>query len=502
MKKKWYEILDSIRFAITVLLIGYLFIGIGNIQSKNEIIQKILLIFSTSGLLLKNLFPLVLTLNYVGSNKKDVIPFIGAFMCYILMNIITMILSKTTFSSEFYRNILGLAISDNMRPLNLGIVGSVAVIFTVDIAYDISRKRYNYGFLTFLDNDAWFFIVALIFTSLVSVGINYSYIYFVNVVNKLMEFISLNSTNPTALFIYGIFQRIGEMLHVDNIFKNNFLFGNLGGSWIDGKQVVYNGDINIWTAQMLSDSISAGTGKYTAGAYIINLFAAPSLIIGYYLNITDKIDRSRMLGMLLLGIMASVLTASPLPIEIVVFLTSPLLYAIHLILCGSIYMICSLLNICIGVMLSTSQATVTVGNIFEFIHYYSIVNLHPVLVKALIVGIVTFIIYQVVVFVYYHLLAQDFLDSEQGKIELKQFIDNLGGLTNIKKITSSSVAITVVLYDRDKLNVDGLLAGRAYKIIERYYGFIINYGSGSSTVCRKIRKEIKNYQDCLAYSKK
>ncbi len=502
MKKKWYEILDSVRFAITVLLLGYLFIGMGNVRSENEIVQKILLIFSTAGLLLKNLFPLILTLNYVGNNKKDVIPFIGAFMCYALLNIVTMILSRSNYPAEFYQDILGLAINDNLRPLNIGIIGSILVIIVVDKTYAWSRKRYNYGFLTFIDNDAWFFITAIIFTAFVGVAVSYSYIYFVNVVNKLMQFISLNSNNPVAMFIYGFCDRIGQMLHVDNIFKDNFLFGNLGGSWTDGKQVVYTGDVNIWTAQILSDSLTAGVGRYTTGTYIINLFAVPSLIIGYYLNITDKIDRSRMFGMLFLGICASELTGSSLPIEIVILLTSPLLYIIHLLFCGAIFMACSIADIYIGVMLTTSKSTILLGNIFEFVHYYNVVNLHAMLVKALVMGIIVFALYQLMVFTYYHILAQDFLDTQQGKIELKQFIADLGGLTNIKKITSSSIAITVVLYDRDKLNVDDLLNGRAYKVTERYYGFIINYGSGSSTICRKIRKELNDYQDCLAYSKK
>lgn len=503
MKKKWYEILDSIRFAVTILLIGFLFMGIGNIPTQNETIQKVLLIFSSCGSLIKDLFPLGLTLNYIGTNKKDVIPFIGSALCYILLNVITMILSSPSYPSEFYRSLLGITTSNSLRPINLGIIASVVIIIIVNFSYDISRKRYNYGFLTFIDNDAWFLILALFLSSVAAIALSYGYIYFVNLTTKLMEFISQNNSNPTVLFIYGISEKLGEMLQVENIFKNNFLFGSLGGNWIDSNQTVYNGDINIWTAQLAAESLTVGTGKYTTATYIINLFAAPSLIIGYYLNITDKIDRSRMMGILLMGICCSVLTGSPLPIEIVIFLTSPLLYFIHVIFSGFIYMSCSILGIYIGTISNNiAHNILCIGTISEFIHYYSVVNLHQTILKALILGVIVFIIYQLVVFIYYHLLAQDFLDEQVGKIEVRQFIELLGGIDNIKKITSSSVAITVVLFDRDKINVEGLLSGRAYKVTERYYGFIIEYGAGSSSLCRKIRKRMQDYQDCLQYSMK
>ena len=44
MKKKWYEIIDSVSFSLIVLLFSYFFIAIGSIESANEIVSKSLLI--------------------------------------------------------------------------------------------------------------------------------------------------------------------------------------------------------------------------------------------------------------------------------------------------------------------------------------------------------------------------------------------------------------------------------------------------------------------------
>ena len=80
MKKKWYEIIDSVSFSLIVLLFSYFFIAIGSIESANEIVSKSLLILLRIGIYLKKAFPLFLALNYIGSNKKDIIPFIGYFL--------------------------------------------------------------------------------------------------------------------------------------------------------------------------------------------------------------------------------------------------------------------------------------------------------------------------------------------------------------------------------------------------------------------------------------
>ena len=57
MKKKWYEIIDSVSFSLIVLLFSYFFIAIGSIESANEIVSKSLLILLRIGIYLKKAFP-------------------------------------------------------------------------------------------------------------------------------------------------------------------------------------------------------------------------------------------------------------------------------------------------------------------------------------------------------------------------------------------------------------------------------------------------------------
>ena len=71
MKKKWYEIIDSVSFSLIVLLFSYFFIAIGSIESANEIVSKSLLILLRIGIYLKKAFPFFLALNCIGSNNHN-----------------------------------------------------------------------------------------------------------------------------------------------------------------------------------------------------------------------------------------------------------------------------------------------------------------------------------------------------------------------------------------------------------------------------------------------
>ncbi|MGN1398562.1 MAG: hypothetical protein ACI4WG_00970, partial [Erysipelotrichaceae bacterium] len=92
-------------------------------------------------------------------------------------------------------------------------------------------------------------------------------------------------------------------------------------------------------------------------------------------------------------------------------------------------------------------------------------------------------------------------DKEEKKKDLYSIVSALGGLNNIKKITSSARWITVVLDDKTKLDSKSLLEDRPYRIIERYYGFVIFCGPASSEICRKIRKQQKDLQVCYKFRK-
>jgi len=490
-----------------MLFIGFILMRIGGMQFNGEVLKLIVSMCGYSGKLIIDLFPFILAVNYIGKTHNDVIPVIATMISYTLLNVVTMFYAKTSFSANYYKAVLGLSyetvnIANNpivKSPLNLGIIASIVVIIIIRLAYKLSRKRYNYGMFVFIDNDIWFFLITIIFTLTAGVLISHQYVYLVMILNNTMNWISTNHSNPAVMFVYGLIRQFLNALGMEEIITNNFLFGHLGGSWINQADVTILGDVNIWIEQYKANAISVGTGRYISASYIINIFAIPSLMLGYYFNISDRIERNRALGLVILGIIASLFGAATLPMELVLMFTAPVLLGMHIIICALIHLACGLTNTYLGCGVFGSPKYLITGNIYELIKYSSDVNLLPTVKRIVMIGIVVFAVYQLAVFIFYKLLAYDFLEGEKQTIEVKQYIENLGGLSNIKKITSSATAIIVVLNDKEKINVPNIIAGRAYKVIERYYGYIISYGPGSASLCRRIRKEVKNYQDCLEY---
>ncbi|MGI6607744.1 MAG: hypothetical protein ACOX1F_02015 [Erysipelotrichaceae bacterium] len=503
----WYRIIESIKFSLGMLFIGFILMRIGSINTNGEIISLVISMCGYSGKLIVDLFPFILAINYVGKTYNDVIVVIATIISYTLLNVVTMFYAKTSFDSNYYKAILGLSYETisaannpiTKYPLNLGIIASIIVIMIIKLAYKISRKRYNYGMFVFIDNDVWFLLITFVFTAVVGILLSHEYGHLVMILNNVMNWISTNNSNPAVMFVYGIIRQFLNALGMEEIITNKFLFGNLGGSWITPADVTILGDVNIWIEQYKINSVSIGTGRYISASYVVNIFAIPSLILAYYLNISDKIERSRALGLVIIGIIASLFGAATLPMELVLMLTAPVLLGIHIIICGLLYLACGLTNTYLGCGAFGNPKYLATGNIYELIKYSSDADLLPNIYRLLIIGAIVFVVYQLAVFIFYKVLAFYFLEKEKQTIEVRQYIENLGGISNIKKITSSATALIVVLYDKHKINADNIIAGKAYKVVERYYGYIINYGPGSNALRRKISKEIENYKDCLEY---
>lgn len=501
MTKKWYSILDSVKFSIAILLIGALFTGIGNIPTTNALLQKSFEILSFLGKEIKEIFPIAVVINYIGKTHKDFTAVIGAIICYVVFHVVTMFAASPHFNSAYYYSVLGIQ-SGNLKPLNLGVIASVIIIMIILYSYRVSRKRFNYGFLHFIDNDVWFLLVAFVLTvlsALIVCGFAPRLIAFFQ---RGLLFISKNNTNPALLFVYGCVDKVLELFGIDNITKQQFLFDSLGGNWINANEVNIFGDVNIWTAQSEAGTIGKAVGKFITPSYIVNVFIVPSLIIAYFFNINDKMDRKRMAGTVIVGIITSLLTASSLPLEYVLLFTAPLLLSIHILLTGSIYMILAMNSIYLGYQYSGPLSSMCMGNVLDLIGFVNNVNLHQMAMKVIFVGIIFFVLYQVITIVYYRLMSFDFLEPELSKVEIREIIQALGGLDNIKMINSSVLSIIVVLYDKEKIKVDQLVDNKAYKVRERYFGYIISFGPASSQICHRIRKEVKNYEDCLKYSVK
>ena len=503
MKKAWYATREGLESPLILYFIGMILLGISNvITTSNEILLSVLAAFRYTGGFIKVFFPLFVVINVIGKRHEDSVPIIGGVVSYVLLNITTMFIADqgypsyyyTTFSSANF-NLMG----DGIRkPINLGLLASFIVIVLVIFVYQISRQRFNYGILRFISNDAWFIIVTMLFTVVAGIVLSLLFPYGINAINYLMEFVNNNSTNPAALFIYGIMERVMEIFGVENILHSNFWIGNLGGNWLDASGASYVGDVNIWTAQLATNSVQPGVGKYLTPYYVINLAMVPALIIGIYCQFSNKIERRKNLGLVILACLTSLFSSTLVPLEYYMLFISPMLLVGNTILSATVYGVFLHLDLYLGYSYSGSLLYAIPGTLVDLINIANKLGRSAV-TKLYSVGISYMLASFGFVWLYFGVLAQDFLDPKMKLQNRKEIIRALGGISNIRIIDGSPLDLRATLYDNRKIDEKKLMELGASSIRETYYCYIMEFGPGSVSLYRQIKKELKEYEKCLFY---
>ena len=503
MKKFWYSNYESIKGPLTMYLIAMILLAIPNIfSSTNRIIATTLVAFKYTGGLIKTLLPIFIIINIIGKNHEDSVPVLGGVISYVLLHLVTMFVASQSFEAPFYTS-LGSGLLEGIqglgrKPLNLGFVASVVVIVIVFMTYRISRQRFNYGLLTFIDNDSWFLITCSVVTIITGVGISFAFPYGVKFLNRIMVFVSENSANPAALFVYGLTERVMELLGMEDIIHNGFWIGNYGGNWLDSAGNLYMGDVNIWTAQLSKGMVELGVGKYITPYYIINIFIVPALILGLYCQYSSNIERRRLLGLMVIAVAVSVTSSSLVPVQLLLLFISPTLLIIHILLSSSVYMVFSMLQIYLGYFYSDALAFAIPGTIVEFVKMSGMLSATS-LRNILLIGAGYFVLYFIVVWIYYRVLALDFLEGDAKVRNRKDMIRALGGLNNLRIVDGSPTSMSVAVKDTTKIKVQPILDLGAYKITESFFYHRIFFGPGSVAMAKRIRKEIKQYSSIQKY---
>ena len=503
MKKAWYATREGLESPLILYFIGMILLGISNVvTTSNEILSSVLEAFRYIGGFIKVFFPLFVVINVIGKRHEDSVPIIGGVVSYLLLNITTMFVANQNYPDYFYTTFstanVSLVVDGTRRPINMGLVASLIVIVLVIFVYRISRQRFNYGIMRFISNDGWFIIVTMLFTVAAGTVMSLLFPYGVNALNYIMEFINNNSTNPAALFIYGVLERVMEIFGVENILHSNFWIGNLGGNWLDAAGVSYMGDVRIWTAQLASNSVQPGVGKYLTPYYVINLAMVPALILGIYCQFSNKIERRRRLGLVVLACLTSLFSSSLVPLEYYMLFISPMLLVGNTILSGTVYGVFLYLNLYLGYSYTGPLLYAIPGTLVDLINIANKLGRSAV-TKLYSVGISYMLASFAFVWLYFGVLAQDFLDPKAKRLNRKEVIRAVGGISNIRIVDGSPLDLRVTLYDNRKINEKALIELGANSVRETYYCYILEFGPGSVSLYRQIKKELREYEKCLIY---
>ena len=507
---KWHSLFELLIFPIGILMCATVLVGVSNLITsstfavfysvQNDLVIVIAEALSKVGTFLIVNFPLIFLLRIVAKKKGSATTILSALIGYITYAVFTMYFSKSNLGTSAYSSILGLSTTSSYLtsgthyPLQTGIVATIIIAVITLNSFSTSRRRGEYGFLSFISKDTWCVVRTIVLSAVCGVLVSYAWPYVIEGINNVINFISLDTSNPINLMIYGFADRILSILNLGTLLRSPFWYGTSGGSWVSMAGSNITGDVNIWTSQLASGQLANMSGHFITPYYVLNIFAIPAMMWAFFTVQTDRVERSRLLLMFIFSTLVSMFCGSLLPMEIILLTLCPLLFLFHILCTGLLFGIFQAMHISLGFNYTgSSTIAVNPGTLLEFLSYAKKASLQETVIKVVIVGVIFALIYFVFTKIYFNHLALDlFRTGEKDRI-IKETIEAFGGISNVKYVNSSINRLVVSLHDPtllDASKLDDLGSVRAY---ETKAGYTICFGSASTMIRKGISKEMRAY---------
>ncbi len=505
---KWHSLMEYIQFPLKILFIGTFLLGAGyavinpNLSVfwsvNNEWIILISELTRYIGALIIAFFPLLVFVHVLSHKFESSTPVAMGLLSYILINVAMIFFLDTSYASYFYENTLGLAISFDtvmmnktglISPYNTGIISLLFAYGITMLGYRRSRRYSIFGIIPFVDHDVW----AAIFIAIVSVlcGIGFAYIwpFIIQGLNVFFMLIANDISNPINMFLYGIFERLAQVIDLVDLHRQVFWFTEAGGTWLNNVGIKYAGDVAIWTAQKAQGIGSTTSGSFITPYYIINMFIMPAFIIAYYSLCTRKQDRRRYIVFILLACLVSILFGNPFPAEILMIILAPMLYAVYLVIVGLLYAGLKMFNIVIGYSFTESMMLANPGSGLDLLVYSRNPYVLPSVMRIILIGLAVGLIFFLLTRFYFKYYTLHFFQFEDADVVCGKIVEDLGGLDNIISIDSTPDKLVVQLGNVEAVDSSGLHDYGMYLILESKNGWLIRMGNISTVVKDYVDRE-------------
>lgn len=183
-----------------------------------------------------------------------------------------------------------------------------------------------------------------------------------------------------SAFLFGFVERLMIPFGLNHVWWPTFWLQF--GEYVNKAGQVVNGDQLIFFAQ-LKDQVSITAGTFMAGLTPIKMFCVPAIALAIYRCADDK-NKDRVKGIMLSGAITSIVCGITEPIEFSFLFVAPILYGIHALLAGVVFLLMQQLSVHIGLSFS--------GGLIDFI-FFGIMPKDTNWIMVLPVGIVMFVVY-------------------------------------------------------------------------------------------------------------
>ena len=443
--------------------------------------------------------PLIFMMYIVTKKANNASPIVMALVGYFTFIVTTMLLASQSLNSLAYSSGYGInsifnITSGSRLPLETGMIGSIIVGMLTRVSFIFSRHRGDFAITNIFSKEITGIIYNFILCFLFGVLVSYTYPFIYQNIQKVIVFISADLSDPFRIGLYSVLDRILSILGLGNIIRYPFWFTATGGSLsnaVTGQNIL--GDINIWKYIQESSATYLGAGRFISPYYVINMFIIPGFYLGTLLSMTDKRDRSFLALTFIAGCILSFIAGNPLPIELLMLFTSPVLLLMYLILVGVVSGGLVNLDAYLGFITGNTNTLVAMpGSFVDFVINLRNSSLFHSLQTIFLVGLGSFAIMFLVTMFYYRFLAFDFFQTGSGAEFVDKLVEAIGGYENIEDAGSGLFKLNIYLKEIEKISLEKLHELGVRRIVETRNGLSFDIGTSANAVSRNIRKLIKS----------
>ena len=502
--KRWNLLYEPCKMSIRVLCFAFVLIGFGYlIQNENVNIfytftNPYLLVFARTvmniGAVIVTNMPLVFLVSLVSKRANSGAPTVMALVGYITYLIVVTLWTSDTMPAQVYSNTLGISLFNKGNlsfPIQTGLLGAFLVVFATRVSYLKSRRRSSYSLLAFANKDTAGLIYNIILCSIFGVVVAFVWPFVIQIYELGLAWIASDIADPKKLFIYGVVDRLSSIVGMGDLIREPFWYGVQGGAYSSVTGQVIFGDVNIWRHMPEAAATFSGAGRFITPYYVINMFMVPAIYLGLYFSIDSRRQRKKYLFFCVAAILMSIICGNPLPLELVLLFTSPILLILYLVGCGSLFTILSESNAFLGFNHSGPTMAAMPGSFADYIINIRTPQYTHAMLIILIVGIIFAVIYFMLTLLYYRYLAFDLANTNKSKSIVKKIVDAVGGIDNVVSASSGPFSLSIELNNLEIVSYDKIKKVGARRVTETNNGLILDFCSASKIIKVNLIKAIE-----------
>ncbi|WP_052130684.1 glucose-specific PTS transporter subunit IIBC [Erwinia typographi] len=303
----------------------------------------------------------------------------------------------------------------------------------------------------------------------------------------------MNSGLGLSAFLFGFIERLLIPFGLNHVWWPTFWLQF--GEYVNKAGQAVHGDQLIFFAQ-LKDQVPITAGAFMAGLTPLKMFCIPAVALAIY-RCANEENKSRVKGIMLSGAITSIVCGITEPIEFSFLFVAPVLFGIHAVLAGVVFLLMELLSVHIGLSFS--------GGLIDYI-FFGILprghNWYMVFPVGILMGSIYYLLFTLAIKRWNLLtpgrekpeVGDDKVSSSQSDDLITGIIIAYGGLDNMRSIEACMSRLRIDVIDKSIIDKNTLKRLGAAGIVEVGNNIQSVFGMKSDRLKESIRA-VKNQQE-------